>query len=65
MARSYKPGKTHEEAIEILQRVEGKQLDIYLVSLFCTIPKEDVLACMDRVKEKIREQSSVSEMLEV
>ena len=65
MARSYKPGKSHEEAIEILQRVEGKQLDTYLVSLFCTIPKEDVLACMDRVKEKIRNQSSVSDMLEV
>ena len=65
MARSYKPGKTHEEAIEILQRVEGKQLDTYLVSLFCTIPKEDVLACMDRVKEKIREQTSVADMLEV
>ncbi len=65
MARSYKPGKSHEEAIEILKRVEGKQLDTYLVSLFCTIPKEEVVACMERVKEKIREQSSVSEMLEV
>lgn len=65
MARSYKPGKSHEEAVEILQRVEGKQLDTYIVSLFCTIPKEDVLACMDRVKEKIRNQSSVSDMLEV
>lgn len=65
MARSYKPGKSHEEAIEILQRVEGKQLDTYIVSLFCTIPKEEVVACMERVKEKIREQSSVSEMLEV
>ena len=65
MARSYKPGKSHEEAIEILKRVEGKQLDTYLVSLFCTLPKEEFVACMDRVKEKIREQSSVSEMLEV
>ena len=65
MARSYKPGKSHEEAIEILQRVEGKQLDTYLVSLFCTIPKDDVLACMDRVKEKISKQASVAEMLEV
>ncbi len=65
IARSYKPGKTYEEAIEILQRVEGKQLDTYLVSLFCTIPKEDVLACMDRVKEKIAEQTSVADMLEV
>jgi putative nucleotidyltransferase with HDIG domain len=65
MARSYKPGKSHEEAIEILQRVEGKQLDTYLVSLFCTLPKEEVVACMERVKEKIREQSSASEMLEV
>ena len=65
MARSYKPGKTHEEAIEILQRIEGKQLDTYLVSLFCTIPKEDVLACMDRVKEKISKQTSIADMLEV
>ena len=65
MARSYKPGKSHEEAIEILQRVEGKQLDTYIVSLFCTIPKEEVLACMDRVKEKINKQTSVSELLEV
>ena len=65
MARSYKPGKSHEEAIEILQKVEGKQLDTYLVSLFCTIPKEDVVACMERVKEKISKQSTVAEMLEV
>ena len=65
MARSYKPGKTHEEAVEILKRVEGKQLDTYLVSLFCTIPKDEVVACMDRVKEKIGKQASVAEMLEV
>ena len=65
MARSYKPEKTHEEAIEILNRVEGKQLDTYLVSLFCTIPKEDVVACMERVKEKIRKQASVAELLKV
>ena len=65
MARSYKPGKSHEEAIEILNRVEGKQLDTYIVSLFCTIPKNEVVACMERVKEKIKKQSAVAEMLEV
>ena len=65
MARSYKPGKTHEEAIEILNRVEGKQLDTYIVSLFCSIPKDEVVACMERVKDKIKKQSAVAEMLEV
>ena len=65
MARSYKAGKSHEEAVEILNRVEGKQLDTYIVSLFCSIPKAEVIACMERVKEKIKKQSAVAEMLEV
>ena len=45
MRRSYKEKRTHEEAIDILKEVAGSQLDPDLVSIFLTIPKEELLAC--------------------
>lgn len=45
MRRSYKEKRTHEEAIDILKEVAGSQLDPDLVSIFLTIPKEEMLAC--------------------
>ena len=46
MTRSYKSSKTYEEAVSIIKSVAGSQLDGELVSIFCSIPKEEVTACM-------------------
>ena len=45
MARSYKPGRSYEEAIAIIKDVAGSQLDKEVVDVFCSIPKEEVEAC--------------------
>lgn len=46
MRRSYKPPRSHEEAIEIIKEVSGTQLDKELVDIFITIPKEELIRCM-------------------
>ena len=46
MRRSYKAPKTHEEAIEIMKKVAGTQLDEKLVEVFLEIPREKLLACV-------------------
>lgn len=51
MKRSYKPPKSHEEAISILQDVAGSQLDPDLVTIFLTIPKERLEACAPETVE--------------
>ncbi len=45
MTRSYKSSKSYEEAIGIIKSVAGSQLDGELVSIFCSIPKEEVENC--------------------
>ena len=51
MRRSYKEPRTHEEAIAIMKDVAGTQLDKNLVSIFMSIPKEELIACIpDEVK---------------
>ncbi|AFM43335.1 putative domain HDIG-containing protein [Desulfosporosinus acidiphilus SJ4] len=35
--RSYRPGKSHDEAIEELKRVSGSQLDPKMVEIFCEL----------------------------
>ena len=49
MARSYKPGRSYEEAISIIKEVAGTQLDKEIVDIFCSIPKEEVEACICRI----------------
>lgn len=49
MARSYKPAKTHEQAIEIIKDVAGTQLDAELAEIFCSIPKERVTTCYPEI----------------
>lgn len=51
MRRSYKPPRTHEDAVKILNEVAGSQLDKELVDVFITIPKEELASCMpEKVK---------------
>ena len=45
MKRSYKPARSHEEAIAILDEVAGTQLDADLVAIFRNIPKEELDKC--------------------
>lgn len=46
MRRSYKPPRTHEEAIRIIREVAGTQLDRELAEIFLKIPKEELVRCM-------------------
>ena len=46
MRRSYKPPRSHEDAIQIIREVAGTQLDKELVDIFLTIPKEELVQCM-------------------
>ena len=48
MRRSYKPPRSHEEAVEIMREVAGRQLDAELVDIFCKIPKERLLQCVPK-----------------
>ena len=45
MERSYKAPRSHEEALEIMRRVSGTQLDSDIVQIFCNIPKSKIIAC--------------------
>ncbi len=42
----YKPPRTHEDAIRIIQEVAGTQLDQELAEIFVKIPKEELVRCM-------------------
>lgn len=55
MKRSYKPGKSYEEAVEIIKGAAGTQLDQEIVDVFCSIPKEEVESCTKRVDETLWE----------
>ena len=46
MRRSYKYARTHEEAIEIIGKVAGTQLDPDITQVFMTIPRAELEACM-------------------
>jgi HD-GYP domain-containing protein (c-di-GMP phosphodiesterase class II) len=46
MRRSYKPPRSHEEAIRIMKEVSGVQLDPGIVDIICSIPKEELLKCV-------------------
>ena len=45
MRRSYKPSKTYDEAINIIEAVAGTQLDADLVDIFYEIPRAELEAC--------------------
>lgn len=46
MKRSYKPPRSHEEAIEVMKEAAGKQLDKELIEVFVNIPKYELLSCV-------------------
>ncbi|MBQ6565940.1 MAG: HD domain-containing protein [Treponema sp.] len=52
MTRSYKSSRSYEEAMEIIKGAADSQLDGELVSIFCSIPKEEVTACMEAATKR-------------
>lgn len=57
MRRSYKNPRSYEEAVEILKECSGTQFDPDIVSVFLTIPKEKITACVpERVDVTLEEQ---------
>ena len=46
MKRSYKPSRSHEEAVAAMQDAAGTQLDAELVKIFADIPKSRLLSCV-------------------
>ncbi len=46
MRRSYKPPKSYEEAVEIMKKAAGTQLDQEIVDVFLKIPKEELQSCI-------------------
>ena len=46
MRRSYKDERTHEEAMDIIRKASGTQLDPAITQVFMTIPKTELEACM-------------------
>ena len=55
MARSYKAGRSYDEAISIIKDVAGTQLDKEIVEVFCSIPRQEVEACICRIQNQTRE----------
>ena len=55
MARSYKPGKSYDEAIAIIKDVAGSQLDKEIVDIFCSIPRKEVEDCICRIQMQNQE----------
>ena len=54
MKRAYMPAETYEDAISIIKDAAGTQLDEKLVSIFCTIPREELEECVpDKVDVEI------------
>lgn len=50
--RSYRKGKSHEEAVEELKRVAGTQLDPELVQVFCKVITKEFIAQRINVEQK-------------
>lgn len=45
MRRPYKEATSYDECIEILKDAAGTQLDAHLVEVFCSIPRDKIMAC--------------------
>ncbi len=54
MNRSYKVPMSYEDAIRELKLVSGKQLDTEIVEIFCNIPKNQVISCIEDAKAKMQ-----------
>lgn len=46
MRRVYKAPRTHEDAIRIIRKAAGTQLDAQLTAIFVKIPKDELKACI-------------------
>ena len=51
MGRVYSEPRTYEEAIEIIKSEAGSKFDEELVSIFVSIPKEEIIACTPKIQK--------------
>ena len=54
MKRTYKASLGYDEAVSALKLAAGRQLDPELVEIFCQIPMQEVLSCMNEMHEKMK-----------
>jgi len=50
MGRTYSCARTHEEALELIKQGAGSKFDEELVEIFVSIPKEEITACLPKLK---------------
>ena len=51
MGRVYSSPRSYEEAIEIIKQDAGTKFDEELVEIFCSIPKEEIIACTPKIQK--------------
>lgn len=51
LGRVYSKPQTHEEAIEIIKKEAGSKFDEELVSIFVSIPKEEIVSCTPKIEK--------------
>lgn len=58
LANSFKPSRSHSDAIGVLKICAGAQLDKNLVEIFCSIPQDKVNACADKAAASIARKNA-------
>lgn len=51
LGRVYSKPRSHEEAIEIIKKEAGSKFDEELVSIFVSIPKEEIVSCTPKIEK--------------
>lgn len=55
MASSFKPSRTHEDAVSILKMGAGTQFNDYLIKIFCKIPSNRLKAATEQAAQNMKD----------